>query len=296
MVTIRKRSKGAKEYHYLEHTIRVGDTVEKRERYLGAAIPKDIERVKREFFYEIFHERHLPMLQRIERGYAKDAKDSPASVRDEELRKFSTHFTYDTQRIEGSTLSLRETADLLERGITPSQRPTRDVKEAEAHQRIMQDLIATRKDVGYQLALHWYKMLFQDTRPEIAGQLRKHQVAISGSKFLPPSPVEVYPLLQEFFDWYAGNKRKTQPVELAALVHLKFVTIHPFADGNGRLSRLLMNLTLHRSRYPMVIIHYEGRNAYYRALERSQTTGQEHIFVQWFVKNYIKEHKRYMGS
>ncbi|MGQ0797665.1 MAG: Fic family protein, partial [Methanobacteriota archaeon] len=110
--------------------------------------------------------------------------------------------------------------------------------------------------------------------------------------FGPPSPVEVDVLLQEFFRWYAPSRDRLHPVELAALVHLKFVTVHPFADGNGRVARLLMNFVLHERGYPMLNIPYEGRARYYAALERAQTKGVEGIFVQWFLRHYVRSHRR----
>ncbi|MGI0089101.1 MAG: Fic family protein, partial [Nitrosopumilaceae archaeon] len=90
------------------------------------------------------------------------------------------------------------------------------------------------------------------------------------------------------------NKERLHPVELAALAHLKFVTIHPFGDGNGRITRLIMNFILNRKKYPLLDIPYEGRNSYYNALERSQIKKEDRIFLQWLAKKYIKEYKRYL--
>jgi Fic family protein len=189
---------------------------------------------------------------------------------------------------------LRETANLLERGLTPLGKPVQDVKEAEAHQRLLYEILEFRKDVSLQAILYWHKRLFGFTKQDIAGKIRQHQIAISGSKFVPPSPAEVYPLLREFFRWYERSKRGLHPVELAALAHLKLVTIHPFADGNGRISRLLMNFILNRHNYPMLNIPYEKRNSYYNALERSQVKRKDSIFLQWFFKRYVKENRRYV--
>jgi Fic family protein len=83
------------------------------------------------------------------------------------------------------------------------------------------------------------------------------------------------------------------PVELAALAHLKFVTIHPFADGNGRVSRLMMNFILHRHGYPMFNIDHRRRNSYYRALERSQLVKDERVFTAWFFRWYEREFRAY---
>ncbi len=111
---------------------------------------------------------------------------------------------------------------------------------------------------------------------------------------MPPSPVEVLPMLTEFFQWYNKHKNRLHAVELAAIAHLKFVTIHPFGDGNGRISRLIMNFILYKKKYPMIDIPYLGRNSYHNALERSQVKGDGRIFLQWLIKRYIKEHKRYL--
>ncbi|MDX1373103.1 MAG: Fic family protein [Nitrososphaeraceae archaeon] len=230
-------------------------------------------------------------IELIKNNYIKEIKTMPISIKEKSLVLFATRFTYDTQRIEGSTLSLRDTANLLEKGITPKDKPIEDIKEAEAHKKLFYKLLKYKKDLSYSIILKWHKELFEDTKPDIAGNIRKHRVGISGSKFIPPLPVEIYPLLIDFFKWYNQNKNnqeKLHPIELAAFVHLKFVTIHPFGDGNGRISRLMMNFVLNKKGYPMFNIPYEGRNSYYNALERSQTKNEWNHFLLWFMKNYIK--------
>ncbi|MFH1276731.1 MAG: Fic family protein [Candidatus Woesearchaeota archaeon] len=289
MVNIRKEKRGKKIYFYLEHSLRTKDKVKKKRLYLGEGLPQNVEILKKKFLHDIYKEKWYPLLDSIKKDYVKDHKDMPKSIKEKELANFIIKFTYDTQRIEGSTLTLRETADLLEKGITPNEKPIGDVKEAEAHKKVFYEMLRYEKDLSLQLVLSWNKKLLQETKPDIAGKVRKHQVAIGGSKFLPPSPVEMDVLLDEFFKWYCKNKDKFHPVELAALVHLKFVTIHPFGDGNGRISRLMMNFVLHKQKFPLFSVPYKGRSSYYTALERSQVKGEEHIFVQWFIKRYVKE-------
>ena len=192
--------------------------------------------------------------------------------------------------------TLRETANLLEKGISPKEKPTSDSKEAEAHKTVFYEMLAYEKDLSLHIVLYWHKKLFELTKKDIAGKIRTHQVAISGSKFLPPSPVELYPSLTDFFSWYRKSKEKLHPIELAALVHLHFVTIHPLSDGNGRISRILMNFILKRHNFPLLDIHYENRSGYYTALERAQVKKEERIFVQWFFRRYEKEYKRYLKN
>ena len=266
----------------------------KREQYLGARPPRDLERAKREFLEEIYRERWHPLLDEIRNGYAKDLRRTPSSARERNLEAFGVRFTYNTQRIEGSTLTLRETANLLVHGVTPAERPLRDVNEAEAHRAVFHSLLKERKGLSLSLVLRWHHEMFRSTRPDIAGRIREHQVAISGSRFTPPSPVEVYPLLRGFFRWYDRMEGGLHPVEFAALVHLKFVTVHPFSDGNGRVARLLMNFVLHRAEFPMFDIPYTGRSSYYTALERAQTRQADSIFVQWFLRRYVRENRRFL--
>ncbi|MGI0004564.1 MAG: Fic family protein [Candidatus Nitrosotenuis sp.] len=294
MVIIKKKILKGQTYYYLEHSIRENGKVRPKIIYLGRKIPKDIEEIKKKFLDGISGEGWHADADRIRKNFSKNQRLMPKSVRQKEIEIFAINFTYDTQRIEGSTLTRKETADLLERGITPKNKSMMDAQEAEAHNDLFFEILKSKKDLSLHEVTEWHWKLFNKTKVDIAGKIRKYQVAIRGSKFMPPMPVEVYPMLTEFFDWYNKNKNKLHPIELAAIAHLKFVTIHPFGDGNGRISRLITNFILNRKKYPMLDIPYVGRNGYYNALERSQVTKEGRIFLQWFVKRYIKEYKRYL--
>jgi len=294
MVTVKKKTINGRSYYYLEHTIRVDGRIKKEERYLGRKLPEDIESQKRKFLSEIYQKRWSPQLEKIRKNYTQEVKSMPKTLREKQTHVFSIKFTYDSNRIEGSTLTLRETADLIERGITPKGKPLDDVKEAEAHEKLFYEMLDYKKDPTRQKILKWHHKLLNETKKDIAGRIRRHPVAISGSRYLPPPPVEVELQLREFFRWYEKNKTRLNPVELAALAHLKFVTIHPFSDGNGRISRLIMNSILHKHSYPLFNIPYTNRTSYYNALERAQTKKQEHIFAHWLIKKYLKEYKKYL--
>jgi len=294
MVTIIKKNIKGQGYYYLEHSFREGKEVKKIDRYLGKEIPKDIEKLKKKFIFEIYKEKWFKIFERIRENYSKEEKNIPVSAKSKEMESFAVKFTYNSQRIEGSKLTLKETANLLEKGITPKEKSLTDIKEAEAHKKVFYEMLKYEKDLSLQIVLYWHKKLFESTKEDIAGKIRAHQVMISRSKFMPPMPAELQFLLKEFFDWYNHNKNKINPVELAALVHLKFVTLHPFSDGNGRISRLMMNFILHRHKFSMLDIKYEGRDSYYNALERSQLKKDELIFTQWFFKRYFKEYERFL--
>ncbi|HLC45595.1 MAG TPA: Fic family protein, partial [archaeon] len=255
MVKVERRIVKGKTYYYLEHSVRKEGKVSKKRFYLGKELPKDLEKRKVEFLNEVYKEKWFTEFDELKKAHAKKESDLPPSAKDKQLQQFSIRFTYDSNRIEGSTLSLKETADLLERGVTPREKPVQDVKEAEAHDELFKEMLDYKKDLSLSTVLYWHKKLLEATKLDIAGVVRRHQVRISRSKFVPPLAVEVEPMLSDFFKWYEKSRVKLHPAELAALVHLKFVTIHPFADGNGRISRLLMNFVLNKHGFPMLNIH-----------------------------------------
>ncbi|MEX2017168.1 MAG: Fic family protein [Candidatus Pacearchaeota archaeon] len=296
MVEIKKIKKGNKEYFYIVHSYREGKSVKKKQFYLGESIPKDIEEKKREFLQEFYKLRFLKDIDSIEKNFNWEYKSMPISAKEKSKDTFAVKFTYNTQRIEGSTLTLKETANLLEKGITPSSKPIRDVKEAEAHKKVFFEMLDYEKELNLQIILKWHLDLMKETREDIAGKIRSHNVEISRSKFVPPMYLELDVLLKSFFDWYNKEKGKFHPVELAALVHLKFVTIHPFSDGNGRISRLIMNFVLKKNKFPLLDIPYTKRDSYYNALERSQVKKDDKIFVQWLFRRYLDEHKKYLNK
>ena len=294
MVSIKKKKISNKIYHYLQHTYRVNGKVHYKEKYIGEKIPKDIEKKKKEFQNELYQDLWYSKFNKIKNNFNKNYSKIPKLIQNKELETFAVKFTYNTNKIEGSTLTHLETALLLEKGISPANKPIEDIKEAEQHREVFYDMIKYDKNINISTLIHWHKKLFQFTKLDIAGKIRTYPVYISGSKHLPPSPVDLDLLIKEFFDWYNKNKNKVHPVHLAALVHFRFVSIHPFGDGNGRITRLFMNYVLNINGYPMLIIEYKNRKSYYNALEMSNVKNNESIFTLWFFKRYVKEYERYL--
>jgi len=294
MVLLKKKKIKGNTYYYLEHSYRKNKKIEKKEKYLGKIIPKNIDQLKENFLLEFYKETYFTQFDKIKKQFTEEMNKMPTSIEKKEIEKFSIKFTYNTNRIEGSTLTLRETALLLEKGITPTRRPIEDVKETEAHKKLFYEMLYYKKEISLATLLSWHKKLFEDTKGDMAGKIRDYDVEISGSRYNPPYAIELQSLLVEFFDWYKKNRKKIHPIFLASLVHLKFESIHPFGDGNGRIGRLFMNYILNKNDYPMLVIDYTQRNSYYNALEHSQTKKDESIFTIWFFKRYIKEYKKYL--
>ncbi len=295
MVFLRERNKGNNKYYYLEHSYKDKGKVKKISLYLGSKKPDNIEELKKDFMKTIYRKRFLKDIDKIKINFNKNYKKFPKSSKEKSKENFAIKFTYNSQKIEGSTLSLKETANLLEKGLTPENKSLEDVKEAKMHEKVFFEMLEYKKDLNLQIILKWHKVLFSETKKDIAGKIRNYDVGIAQSKFKPPMHLELDVLLKEFFDWHNKQKKKIHPVELAALIHLKFVTIHPFADGNGRISRLIMNFILKKHNFPLLDIPYSKRTSYYNALERSQVNKQEEIFVQWFFRRYLEIYKRHVS-
>ena len=293
MVNIRIIIQGNKKYYYLEHTIRKGSNFKNKRFYLGNILPKNVDELKEKFLYDLFEELYCKDLEIIKNFWSKEYKKYPQSSKDKYIESFMIKFTYNTNKIEGSTLTLKETADLLQEQITPKNKSLKDVKETEAHKKLFYKMLEHNTKLDLATIIYWHKELFKDADSEIAGIIRRHPVAIARSKVELPLPIELEALLKEFFVWYNKYYGKINPVLMAALVHFKFVSIHPFSDGNGRISRLMMNHTLNSLNYPMLNIEYTNRNAYYTALERSQTLSKEEVFTSYIVKRYLKEYKKF---
>jgi Fic family protein len=204
------------------------------------------------------------------------------------------NFIYNSDKIEGSKLSFKDTVSLFLHNTTPKNKPLNDVKEAEGHKKAFYDMINKKGDINLKKVCQWHSMIFGASDSDISGKIRLHKIEVTGSRTTFPVPEELDKLLNDFFRWYNKNKDKYNPVEFSALVHLKFVTIHPFTDGNGRISRLLANYVLYKNRYPMFNMEFNDRKSYYHHLETSQLWGDAKHFVRFFVKKYINDNKRYI--
>jgi len=290
VVTIVKKKIGRKTFYYLRHTLRYKRGYKTVEKYVGDRLPKNLESVMLEFFQSIYEEKYNEIEQLTKKG-----EILPKSIKKKNLRDFGIRFTYNTNRIEGSTLSLRDTFEVIDERISPKNKPMSDIKEAENHFNVFMKMLEIKK-IDLPTVMAWHHEIFRETKPDIAGKIRDYGVKISRSKFVPPTPVELNALLKDFFRWLNRNMDSYCAVDLAGLAHLMFVTIHPFGDGNGRISRLIMNWVLYKKNYPMFIIEYKNRSRYYSALERAQIKNNNFIFLAWFLKNYINFLRRELGN
>ena len=294
MATLKKRIVGKHAYFYAEHSFKIGKRVKTLSKYLGKKIPHNIEEIKDDLEYEALKLTMFSKLKEINSKYTKEQSKLPMQERQKLIEDFLVHFIYDSSKIEGSSLSLNETKGLFLHNITPKSKPLNNVKEAEGYRKAFYSMIEFKYQLSLKVVNKWHEMMFKETMEHIAGKPRLHKIIVTGSRTSFPHSEDVPKLLAEFFDWYRKNERKLNPVELAALAHLKFVTIHSYSDGNGRISRLLANYVLIKHSYPMLNIKFKDRMEYYKNLEVSQINGKPKYFVRFFLKRYLKENKTCM--
>jgi Fic family protein len=276
------REKGKGRYFYLQHSLREGDKIITKEKYLGAKIPANIDEITSAFKKEIQLDANKKF-ELIKKHFQAEWKRLPESAKERELEEISIAFTYNTNAIEGSTITLEDAREIIHDKISPNK-PLRDVREAEFHSKIFLQMLKKNEAITKELLLKWHKEIFGETKADIAGSFRDYLVRVG--PHLAPDWQDVEELMKKLMEFINKNK-KMNPVELAGRVHYQFEKIHPFGDGNGRIGRLLMNFILWHNKYPMLIIEYTKRKSYYKALQKN-----EEQFVNYFIRRYLTVHKK----
>ena len=212
----------------------------------------------------------------------------------EQLRDYyRIGLTYASNALEGNTLTISETKVVLEDGITVGGKPLRDVYEAVGHGDAYDHMFSLlhQKDITVNDIFELHKLFYQRIDPQSAGCCRSHDVIVTGSTYTFPSPDELPEKLEELGIWMKEARYKLHPVEYAAWLHLLFVSIHPFADGNGRTARLAMNLALIQRGYQMAVVPPASRAEYLSAIARYQHRGDASVFCQ-FIAEQVLENER----
>lgn len=225
------------------------------------------------------------------------------------IRSFENHritdalaieYTFESNKIEGNTLTLRETEMVINKGLTVSGKSMREHLEAINHSEAIayiQQLVADKSFFTERELLSIHNLILRGIHPEDAGKYRSVQVMIQGSLHLPPSPFEIKRNMDDYFYWYQRNHKVVHPIVLAAEMHERLVTIHPFIDGNGRTARLVMNMIL--LQHGFVIANIKGdtssRMAYYDALESVQVQLSKDNFIKFVAEVEKQNLERYLS-
>lgn len=204
-------------------------------------------------------------------------------------------WTYNSNGIEGNTLTLRETQVVLE-GITIGGKSIKEHLEAINHERAiiyLEDLVKDNKPITECNIKSIHQLILKGIDDENAGRYRRENVTIKGAVHIPPDYTKIPELMEKLILNYE-TWNKYHPIIQAALLHGELVKIHPFVDGNGRTSRLIMNLDLMNHGYNPVIVKKENRLEYYEVLDKAHTTGNYTDFVKLINKLEIEMLNKYL--
>lgn len=201
----------------------------------------------------------------------------------EQLYKWlKSELAYTSNNIEGNTLTRKETRLVIEEDITSSSKPFVHYQEAVNHAKAFDyiiDLLKSDIELNENIVLAIHKRLLSGIDDYNAGFYRNCPVRISGSRVILPNPMKVPDLMKEFFEKF----KQYNLLENIIKLHLDFVTIHPFADGNGRCARLLMNCLLMVNDFCPIIIRPRDRGRYINSIEKAQLTGNEEAYIKFML-------------
>lgn len=216
----------------------------------------------------------------------KDKLDSYRPLKKEVIENLHEdlilRWTYNSNAIEGNTLTLKETKVALE-GITVGGKTLREHLEAINHREAilyLENLVRQNAPLTEHVIKSIHQIILKKIDDENAGRYRKVNVVISGAEHVPTDYIHVQDEMTALIKWYDEKRNKMHPVELAARVHVDFVKIHPFTDGNGRTARLLTNLELMKAGFPSSILPVERRLEYYEALDKAHTKNDYEPFLR----------------
>jgi cell filamentation protein, protein adenylyltransferase len=212
--------------------------------------------------------------------------------------QFEIEMTYNSNGIEGNSLTLKETFLVINEGITVKNKPLKDHLEARGHKEALDylvELIDEKKKISFneRIIVELHYLISKDIEKEWAGKYRISSVVIGGAKHKPVDALFVKEEMKKLINWYRKESKRMNIIELIALLQHKLVYVHPFFDGNGRTSRLLMNLLFLQEGYPIITILKNDRRKYYRLLQEADG-GVYAPFVTFIAQAAIRSLDMYL--
>ena len=195
-------------------------------------------------------------------------------------------WTYHSNAIEGNTLTIKETKVALE-GITVGGKSMREHLEAINHREaiyFVEELVSRKAPLSERDIKDIHLLILKGIDDQNAGIYRNTNVIIAGAEHTPPDFIHVLSEMEDLIRWYQNEAQELHPVERAGRIHADFVKIHPFVDGNGRTSRLLMNLELMKAGFPAAVLPVEKRLQYYEALDAAHTQNDYQPFLSLIIE------------
>lgn len=297
--------------YYLSHSFREGEKVQKIRVYLGSNISNDVLNQRQTKARELltqqlnsfkiirsplqykFSKREEEIVNKLKRH----ARLKVMHLSEKDWDRFTGLFTYNTNAIEGNTITQEEVFHILEENKWPFSKPKEDISEIYGVVEAIRYIRKIREHISLDLMKNLHRIIFANSK-SFAGEFRKKGTEVGIKDGLgnivhlgAPSH-RIVTLLTELVKWYNQNKKKLPAIVLAAVVHNQFEYIHPFEDGNGRVGRLLMNNILIKNHMPPVNIQLERRKEYYETLRIFQRSGDMKPTIELILKEYKEMEKK----
>lgn len=290
---IEKKKIGKDYYNYLKISVRLGDKIRtKTIAYLGkgtmdkgetkrifekfkktaeGAKQKALEELRLEAIdinIELLKEQQISKLEEIKSNFNRKLSDLDKETLRDMYNDFMALFVFNTNAIEGNTLTLRDTDLLLNKGITPSGKSLREINDHLNAKEAFEFILEKKPKITHDSIIRLHSILMKNIDKRI-GYYRMHNVRVIGARF-ETSPAEyVKSDMDILLKWFRKEKSRLNPVILATALHHKFEKIHPFYDGNGRTGRMLLNLVLISNKMPPLIVPDAQRKRYYNSLSEA---------------------------
>lgn len=240
------------------------------------------------------------MFDRVEE--LKSKSNEHRSLRSEEVNRlreeFLIDFTYNSNAIEGNTLTLQETALILKEGITIDGKPLKEHLEVVGHKDAfyyIEELVKEKVELSEKVIKDIHSLVLMD-KPQDRGRYRRIPVTILGAVHEPAQPYLVPVLMEQLINEYNQEMKDKHIIEKISLFHIKFESTHPFIDGNGRTGRLLLNLELMKEGYPPINIKFKDRRKYYDCFsDYHLKNGNSNMLINMVTKYVEEELEKYIS-
>ncbi|MEM0359747.1 MAG: Fic family protein [Candidatus Diapherotrites archaeon] len=305
MAYLAKQRKGKNTYYYLAEVIQIAKGRRKQLRkYLGKKKPSETklqvlmtkfeeevekEKIKLHGFHYLTSD-EIKEIDEINKGFWQRYKRQNKTVQEQFDQNFVMAFVFNSNSIEGSTLTPKEVELLLKENIAPNK-PLEDVLEAKNAEKTLNFVKGAKEELTEKFLLKVHEIYFKETKPDIAGKYKTAQNRITGSAFETTPPKFVPTDMKLYFKEYEKLRKELHPLELAAWTHWKLVRIHPFQDGNGRTARIIMNFILHKNGYAMIDIKTKEKQQYFNALEKCHYKNNARTLAIRLVRRFKKQYQ-----
>ncbi len=305
MVYLAESKRGSKSYFYLVQDVRFSKNNRKQFRkYIGSQKPaktkleilvigfkKEIEEEKQRLFgFHYLLPDEIAKIDKINSDFESRFEKLNLTEKQQFEQNFVNVFVYNSNSIEGSTLTPLEVKLLLEENISPNK-PLDDVLEAKSAEKALDFIKRTKEIVSESFLKKLHEIYFKDTKPFIAGLFKTKDNLVQGAVFKTTPAGFVFTDMKLFFKEYEKLSKNLHVLELAAWVHWRFEKIHPFQDGNGRIGRLIMNYILWSNGYQMIDIKTKEKQKYFKALQKSDKENSAEPLARLLVKRFEKQYK-----